>query len=100
MPISSTACSASPAASGSTRSSSPAPISRWSRSALAAAAPRPLAFVDGKEGIARRTAWLTRDQAWPESPAEGVAVFTGPADRAEAYRAALAAYGLTRIEIL
>ncbi len=26
---------------------------------LAAAAPRPLAFVDGKAGIARRTAWLT-----------------------------------------
>ncbi len=28
---------------------------------LAAAAPRPVRFVDGKEGIARRTAWLTRD---------------------------------------
>ena len=67
---------------------------------LAAAAPRPLAFVDGKEGIARRTAWLARDQAWPESPPEGVAVFTGPADRAEAYRPALAGFGLTRIETL
>ena len=36
---------------------------------LAAAAPRPVAFVDGKEGIARRTAWLTRDRAWPDRPA-------------------------------
>ena len=67
---------------------------------LAAAAPRPIAFVDGKEGIARRTAWLARDHAWPDSPSEGVAVFTGPAGRAEAYRPAFAAYGLTRIETL
>ena len=65
---------------------------------LAAAAPRPLAFVDGKEGIARRTAWLTRDHVWPDRPSEGVAVFTGPADRAEAYRPGFAALGLTRIE--
>ena len=62
---------------------------------LAAAAPRPLAFVDGNEGIARRTAWLARDLDWPEAPADGVAVFTGPADAAEAYRAGLAGYGLT-----
>ncbi len=67
---------------------------------LAAAAPRPLAFVDGKEGIARRTLWLTRDHVWPDSPGEGVAVFTGPADRAEAYRPGLARFGLTRIEKL
>ncbi len=67
---------------------------------LAAAAPRPLAFVDGGAGIARRTAWLTRDQMWPDSPGEGIAVFTGPADRAEAYRQGLAAFGLTRIESL
>jgi glutamate racemase len=67
---------------------------------LAAAAPRPLAFVDGKEGIARRVAWLTRDQQWPDSPSEGIAVFTGPAERAEAFRAELARYGLTRIEKL
>lgn len=65
---------------------------------LAAAAPRPLAFVDGNEGIARRTQWLARDLAWPEGPGEGVAIFTGPGG--DAYRAGLAGYGLARIEKL
>ena len=67
---------------------------------LAAAAPRPLAFVDGNAGIARRTAWLTRDVAWPAEAAEGIAAFTGPADAALPYRPALASYGLTRIDSL
>jgi glutamate racemase len=67
---------------------------------LKAAAPRPLAFVDGSAGIARRTAWLMRDHRWPDAPGEGLAVFTGPAAQAQAYRAGLAAYGLTRIENL
>ena len=66
---------------------------------LAEAAPRPLAFVDGNEGIARRTAWLARDVSWPEAPGEGVAVFTGSAD-VDAYRPALAGFGLSRIERL
>ncbi len=65
---------------------------------LAAAAARPLMFVDGKEGIARRVAHLTRDATWPAQAREGVAVFTGPFD--EALRPALARYGLTRIETL
>jgi glutamate racemase len=67
---------------------------------LAAAAPRPVRFVDGKEGIARRTAWLTRHLAWPAAAAEGIALFTGRATDVEAYRAGLARYGLTRIERL
>ena len=67
---------------------------------LAAAAPRPLAFVDGNEGIARRTAWLTREHDWPDSPGEGVAVFTGRNPDGEAYRPGLAGFGLTRIEKL
>src|SRR3712207_1963060 len=62
---------------------------------LAEAAPRRLAFVDGNEGIARRTAWLTRDVAWPDAPGEGIAAFTGAAADAEAYRPALARHGLT-----
>ena len=65
---------------------------------LVAAAPRPLSFVDGKEGIARRTAWLLRDRTWPAEAPEGVAVFTGPGG--EAYREGLAGFGLTRIERL
>jgi glutamate racemase len=67
---------------------------------LAAAAPRPVRFVDGKEGIARRVAWLTRHMAWPAGPAEGIALFTGRATDVEAYRSGLARYGLTRIERL
>jgi glutamate racemase len=68
------------------------------QSELAAAAPRPLAFVDGNDGIARRTQWLARGFDWPDGPGEGVAVFTGAGT--EAYRAGLAGYGLSRIEKL
>ena len=67
---------------------------------LAAAAPRPLRFVDGKEGIARRAAWLLRDRTWPGPPPEGVAVFTGESSDLDLYRAGLAGYGLTRLERL
>ena len=67
---------------------------------MEAAAPRPLAFVDGKEGIARRTAWLTREIEWPSDPGEGVAVFTGRGADIEAYRNGLAGFGLTKIERL
>lgn len=67
---------------------------------LAAAAPRPVRFVDGKEGIARRTAWLTRERTWPDRAPEGIALFTGQATDVEAYRLGLAGYGLTRIERL
>ena len=70
------------------------------RDELAVAAPRPLAFVDGNEGIARRTSWLARDLIWPDSPGSGLAVFTGPASSAEAYRAGLAGCGLSHIEML
>lgn len=67
---------------------------------LEAASPRPLAFVDGAAGIARRTQWLTRDLTWPDLPSEGLAVVTGSLDEAEPYRAGFARFGLTRIEKL
>jgi glutamate racemase len=67
---------------------------------LQAAAPRPIRFVDGKEGIARRTAWLTRDKAWPDAPTPGIAVFTRWDESFEAYRPCLAAWGLERVEPL
>jgi glutamate racemase len=67
---------------------------------LAAAAPQPVRFVDGKEGIARRTAWLTRERSWPETVPEGRAVFTARSTDVEAYRAGLARFGLTRVETL
>jgi glutamate racemase len=67
---------------------------------LAAAAPRPLTFVDGKEGIARRTAWLLREHDWPDSMPEGLAVFTRRTAEMDAYRMGLAAFGLSRVEAL
>ena len=65
-----------------------------------AAAPRPVAFVDGKEGIARRAAWLLRDRAWSEPAPEGLAVFTGRGSDIDSYRDGLSRFGLTRVERL
>jgi len=56
-------------------------------------------FVDGGPGIARRIAFLTRDQQWPEPAQSGVAVFTGPKPRS-ALAASLARFGLCRLETL
>lgn len=51
-----------------------------------------VAFVDGGPGIARRIAWLTRDQPWPSSAPAGIALFTAPPR--EPLLSALAVYGL------
>jgi glutamate racemase len=67
---------------------------------LAGAAARPVRFVDGKEGIARRTAHLTRDRRWPDEAPEGIALFTGRGIDVDAYRPGLARFGLTRVETL
>jgi glutamate racemase len=67
---------------------------------LAAAAPRPVALVDGKEGIARRTAWLLEGKSWPAAAPEGVALFTGSGGSIDAYRSGLASFGLPRLETL
>jgi glutamate racemase len=67
---------------------------------LGAASPRPLAFVDGKEGIARRVAWLTRELRWPEEPAENIAVFTGRDTDLAPLRPGLARFGFTRVGTL
>ncbi len=37
-----------------------------------------ITYVDGGPGIARRIAWLTRNQPWPSAPTAGIALFTGP----------------------
>ena len=65
---------------------------------LRAAAPRPLGFVDGKEGIARRTAWLTRNVTWPAEPSRGRALFTRWSPELAAYRAGLSEHGLDLVE--
>lgn len=67
---------------------------------LAAAAPQPLTFVHGGDGIARRIAYLTQGQDWPADPQSGTAVFTRLDGSVEALRPAIAGYGLTRIEAL
>lgn len=64
---------------------------------LAAVAPRPLSFVNGADGIARRAAHLTAGQDWPASAAPGRAVFTAPREDVDALRPALAERGLREI---
>ena len=61
---------------------------------LSAAAPH-LTFVDGKEGIARRTAWLMRERVWTGAPAPGRALFTRWTAEHERYRAGLERHGLS-----
>ncbi|PTQ12900.1 glutamate racemase [Sphingomonas oleivorans] len=67
---------------------------------LRAASPRPLTFVDGGPGIARRVAYLTEGQSWPEAPGEGLAVFTAPTGISEGLRSSLRRFGLGRVEML
>ncbi|MBR0553588.1 glutamate racemase [Stakelama marina] len=67
---------------------------------LAQAADRPLRFIDGGPGIARRIAYLTQGQQWPQSPPPGIAVFTGPADNAARLAPALGRFGLTELQTL
>ena len=59
---------------------------------LAAALPG-VTFVDGGAGIARRIAFLTQGQPWPDKLQPGIAVFTGPPP-SPALAAALAGFGL------
>ena len=67
---------------------------------LAAASPRPLAFLDGGAGIARRIAYLNGDAPWPSDPPSGQAIFTRRDESMSALAPALAGYGLTQINVL
>ena len=57
-----------------------------------------VAYVDGGPGIARRIAYLTRDQAWPSAPSEGLMLFTS-ATRTPSL-ATLARFGIGEIKTL
>jgi glutamate racemase len=57
-----------------------------------------LTLVDGGPGIARRIAYLTTGQPWPDQPSPGIAVFTAPPS--PALTQALARFGLDRIDAL
>jgi len=61
---------------------------------LAAACPRPISFVDGSDGIARRIVALTAGQDWPDAPGAGLAVFTRIDAAARALAPALELRGL------
>ena len=52
-----------------------------------------VALVDGGAGIARRIAYLTREQPWPAQPSPGIALFTGDPPNGPLL-ASLARYGL------
>ncbi|QLC23425.1 glutamate racemase [Parasphingopyxis sp. CP4] len=67
---------------------------------LAAAAPRPVRFVHGGDGIARRVAHLTEGQPWPAETRPGTGIFISDGSDIEPLRAGLAEYGLTRLETL
>ena len=67
---------------------------------LQAASPRPMSFVDGSEGIARRIAWLTRGHCWPKEPKPGIALFTSREPALQAYRPGLKRFGLDLVDPL
>ena len=66
---------------------------------IAAASPPGLTLVDSGAGIARRTAYLTQGQDWPETSHDR-AVFTRGGDDLTALSPALAHFGLTAIDTL
>jgi glutamate racemase len=66
---------------------------------LAVAAPH-MRFVDGAIGIARRISHLTKEQAWPEYPAEGIFVTTGTISAVKTLLPALISFNLTQIKSL
>jgi glutamate racemase len=58
-----------------------------------------VAYVDGGPGIARRIAWLTRDQPWPREPSGGLLLYTG-VQESRPLASVLARYGLTEVKTL
>jgi glutamate racemase len=55
-------------------------------------------WIDGGPGIARRIAYLTREQPWPTEPSEGVMVFT--AEPRSTLLSTLAHYGIGEVRAL
>jgi glutamate racemase len=64
---------------------------------LSAAFPS-VTYVDGGPGIARRIAFLTREQPWPASPKPGIALFT--ASPRAPLLSRLAEFGLDEVRVL
>ena len=55
-------------------------------------------WIDGGPGIARRIAWLTREQPWPSEPGSGIMVFT--AEARSPLLSELAYYGIGEVRTL
>lgn len=66
---------------------------------IAAASPSQVVQIDSGDGIARRTAFLTRDQHWPNA-STGFAVFTRDTPDLRQLGPALLGYGLSETRIL
>jgi glutamate racemase len=66
---------------------------------IIAASPRAVTCVDSGAGIARRAAFLTRDQSWA-SPLRGIAVFNRDDPDVSRLIPALSVYGLTQVDSL
>ena len=58
-----------------------------------------LNWIDGAAGIARRVAWLTREQPWPANAPPGIFVATGAQPR-EALLGSLATFGVDDVQRL
>jgi glutamate racemase len=67
---------------------------------LTAASPRPIRFVHGGDGIARRVAHLTEGQNWPAAPTPGRAIFISDGSNPEPLHAGLERYGIKAFEML
>lgn len=67
---------------------------------LAKVAGRPITFLHGGEGIARRTAYLLEGETWPDADPEHLAVFTKDDPRVEALKPAFETRGFGRLEVL
>lgn len=70
------------------------------RDELAEAAGRPIQFIDGATGIARRIAYLTKNISWPGGSGEGIFVTTGDLADIAPYRPTFGKYGISRFEKL
>lgn len=70
------------------------------RDELAEAAERPIQFIDGAQGIARRIAYLTKNISWPSENRDGIFVTTGDLADIEPYRPAFEKYGIRQFEML
>lgn len=70
------------------------------RDELSEAAQRPIQFIDGAQGIARRIADLTKNTTWPSESRDGIFVTTGELGDIEPYQPAIGQYGIKQFETL